>query len=115
MLVVAGSLWLTGSWPNLDPSIEVSERFGIVENGSAYDRAAVDLGGAKTIVLPHDAIVRRAGEPGRVQLFMKKTMAFAGHPPEPMSIQGTRKNMGCAVKAEAEELLVATFGEGLSH
>jgi hypothetical protein len=111
LLVIAGGLWMTGWWPNFDPSIELSERFGRVENGSAYDRAAVDLGTAKKLTLPDDAVVRRSGEAGKVQLFMKKTLAFGGHPPEPMSIRDARKNMGCAVKAEGDALVVATFGE----
>ena len=36
---------------------------------------------------------------------------FAGHPPEPMSIHGARKNMGCAIRAEGDDLVVATYGE----
>lgn len=111
LLMIAGALWMSGWWPNFDPSIELSDRFGKVENGSAYDRAAVDLGSAKTLVLPDDAVVRRSGEPGKIHLFMKKTLAFAGHPPESMSIRDARKNMGCAVKVEANALVVATFGE----
>jgi hypothetical protein len=115
LLVIAGSLWITGWWPNFDPSIELSNHFGKVENGSAYDRAEVDLGDAKKLVLPADAIVRRTGEEGKVQLFMKKTLAFGGHPPEPMSIRDARKNMGCAVKVEGDALVIATFGEWDSH
>jgi hypothetical protein len=115
LLVIACGLWLSGWWPNFDRSIELSDRFGNVENGSAYDRAAVDLGTAKKVVLPHDAVIRRGGEPGKMQFFMKKTMGFHGHPPKPMSIRDARKNMGCAVKVEGDDLLLATFGEWDSH
>src|SRR5262245_58053584 len=87
LLVVAGGWWMAGWWPNFDSSIELSNRFGKVENGSAYDQAAVDLGATKKLVLPDNAVVQRSGEAGKVQLFMKKTLAFGGHPPEPMSIR----------------------------
>jgi hypothetical protein len=115
LLLIAFGLWLTGWRPNIDRSIDLSDRFGKVENGSAYDRAAIDIAGAKKIVLPHDAVVRRAGEPGKVQFFMKKTLGFGGHPPERMSIRDARKNMGCAVRADGDNLLLATFGEWDSH
>jgi len=111
LLLVAGGVWMIGWWPSLDRSIEMSERFGSVQNGSAYDRAAVELGATKKLVLPDNAVVRRTGEEGEVHLFMKKTLAFHGHPPEPMSIRGARKNMGCAFKVEGDTLTVATFGE----
>jgi hypothetical protein len=116
---LAGGSWLAG-WLSIgeDPSIVFDDQNGAdqkVENGSAYDRAAVDLGSAKKVVLPDDAEVRRSTQPGKVELFMKKTLAFGGHPPEPMSIRGARKNMGCAVKAEGSALMVATFGEWDSH
>lgn len=111
LLLIAFGLWLTGWRPNFDRGIDLSDRFGKVENGSAYDRAAIDIAGAKKIVLPHDAGVRRADEPGKIQFFMKKTLGFGGHPPERMSIRDARKNMGCAVKADGDDLLLATFGE----
>jgi hypothetical protein len=110
-----GALWLSGWRPNFDDSIELSDSFGKVENGSAYDRAAVDLGDAKKLILPHDAAVRRVREPGEVVYFMKKTLSFHGHPPEPMSVRDARKHMGCAVKREGDDLLLATFGEWDSH
>lgn len=97
-----------------DPSVVVNEKFRFdpkVENGTAYDRASVDLGTAKKVVLPDTATVRRAGAAGTVQLFLAKTLAFGGHPPEPMSVRTARKNMGCAVRLEDEALVVATYGE----
>jgi hypothetical protein len=117
--LAACGLWLAGWFPTGDRSIVLSEPFVTVhgltiENGDAYDRAVVELGSAKRIVLPDDAVVRRTGEPGVVRLFMKKTLGFHGHPPKPMSIRDARKNMGCAVKAEEDGLVVATYGEWLS-
>ncbi|MBO0697929.1 MAG: hypothetical protein J2P46_06025 [Zavarzinella sp.] len=97
-----------------DPSVVVDKRRAAsekVENGTAYDRAAVDAGAAKKVVLPDTATVRRTAEAGPVRLFMAKHLGFQGHPPEPMSIREARKNMGCAVKAEEDGLVLATFGE----
>jgi hypothetical protein len=115
LVVIAGGLWLTGWRPNFDRSIVLSERFGSAENGSAYDRAGVDLGTARKVVLPEHAVVWRGGEEGKIQLFMKKTLAFGGYPPGPMSIRDARRNMGCAVMADGGALVVATFGEWDTH
>lgn len=111
LLVLAGVLWLLGWSPNFDRSIVLSQRFGKVENGSAFDRAALDIGEHKKVILPDGAEVRRKGTGTKVQIFMKKTLAFGGHPPERMSIRTARKYMGCAVRAEDDGLVVATFGE----
>lgn len=116
LAVVAVGLWFSGwhaPWGNR--SVVLAEQFGKVENGSAYDRAAIDLGATRRLVLPDDAEVRRTDESGAVRLFMKKTLSFVGHPPEGMSIRDARKNMGCAVKAEGNALVVATYGEWDSH
>jgi hypothetical protein len=86
-----------------------------VENGTAYDRAAVDVGAARTVVLPDSATVRRDPAGGPVRLFMAKQLGFVGHPPAPMSIRDGRKNMGCAVRSEGDALVIATFGEWDSH
>jgi hypothetical protein len=82
-----------------------------VENGIAYDRATLDLGGAKKVVLPAEAAVRRTGEAGKVQLLMAKRLSFGGHPSETMSIRQSRKEMGCAVRTEGAALVVAIHGE----
>jgi len=115
-----GYFSLRGSGGSGDPSIVLAEPFNTVhgltvENGSAFDRAAVEIGTAKKLVLPHNATVRQSGETGKVQFFMKKSLSFLGHPPEPMSIRDARKNMGCAVKIEGRELVLATFAEWDSH
>jgi hypothetical protein len=123
VVVVAGMIGyfsFRGTGSSDDPSIVLAEPFHtvqglIIENGSAFDKAAVDIGTASKLVLPHDAMVRRKGEARKVQFFMMKTLEFAGHPPEPMSIRDARKNMGCAVKTGGGYLLIATFGEWDSH
>jgi hypothetical protein len=97
-----------------DPSVLIDETDQIdpkVENGTAFDRAIIDLGSTKKVVLPREATIHRGGEAGKIQLFMAKTLAFAGHPPEPMSIHSQRKSMGCAVRTERNALVVAIHGE----
>jgi hypothetical protein len=96
-------------------SVVLSRKFENVENGSAYDKAAVELGDFAKVILPDDATVRQEGEGKKLQIYMKKTLGFAGHPPEPMSIKHARNHMGCAVQLEKTALVIATFGEWDSH
>jgi hypothetical protein len=42
---------------------------------------------------------------------MAKRLTFFGHPPEPVTLRGARKYMGCAVKNESDALVIATHGE----
>jgi hypothetical protein len=109
-------------WPLsfLDRRVVISDRDvgiggAVVENGSAFDRAALDVAPYTVLVLPEDAEVREGAPEKTLQIFMRKTLSFGGHPPERMSVSGARKNMGCAVKAEGDTLTVATFGEWDSH
>jgi hypothetical protein len=119
-IVLLPILWYYYPFSFLDSSLVVSERYvaiggAIVENGSAYDQAAIDVTPYKAIYLPEDADVQIGAEEGKLQLFMRKTLSFGGHPPESMYLRDTRKHMGCALKAEDDALLVATFGEWDSH
>lgn len=105
----------------LDPSVVTADKFRIdridwnVENGSAYDRSTVELGASNKVVLPEDAVVRRSGVPGKIQVLMEKTLGFGGHPGEPMSIHEARKEMGCATRVDGDVIMLATFGEWDSH
>jgi hypothetical protein len=92
----------------VEPGARIDPR---VQNGTAYDRGAVELVGAGRVVLPEEAIVRRGGEGRRVELLMAKSLHFAGHPGEPMSIRQVRAKMGCATRAEGGALVVAVHGE----
>jgi len=96
-----------------DPSIMVDH--GVldenVENGIAYDRAMVEIGNSKRIVLPDDTMIRRVGDPGKIQLYMAKTLGFVGHPPAKMNMHSARRYMGCAIRREDDNLYIATFGE----
>jgi len=116
LLVLGQVTWYYYPFSFLDSSIVVSERYvaiggAIVENGSAFDRAVLDVTPYKTLILPDDAAVRDGAPAKEVQIFMQKKLSFGGHPPERMSIRGARKNMGSAVKADGDTLMVATFGE----
>jgi hypothetical protein len=97
--------------PEEDRSLIFSEKFGDVENGSAFDKAVVEIGPHKKIILPDTATVQQDGAGGKLQVFMKKTLSFHGHPPESMSIRQARRNMGCALQIEKDAVVVATFGE----
>ena len=99
-----------------DPSLLLDNQFGPswnwnVENGAAYDRATVEPGTAKKVVLPDTAIIQRTSKPSPIRLFMEKRLGFAGHPTELWSIRDLRKNMGCAIKIDDGNLVIGTFGE----
>jgi hypothetical protein len=102
-------------WKKRGLSIIPTEEFGKVENGSVFDKAAIDLEGAEKVILPDNAKLRRMSEHGKIYLFMEKQQAYHGHPSAPMSLLGVRKNMGCVAKIEEGTLVVATFGEWDSH
>jgi hypothetical protein len=98
-----------------DKSIVLGKQFGeSVENGSAYDKATLDLGEVKRIAIPEGAEVVQGDDGRKIRVFLKKTLDFAGHPPEPMSIRTGRTKMGCATKVEGQTLVIATFGEWTS-
>src|SRR5262245_11761210 len=114
LAVAALGLILTGCSSDGDPSVSLDRHRApsdMVENGTAYDRATVEVGSATRIVLPDNATVRRTGEGGPLRLFMAKRLAFAGHPPQPMGVRDARANMGCATKPEGNGVVIATFGE----
>ena len=117
LIVVGFILFRMIPWnPNsVDPSIVYDEKWGKVQNGSAYDKAFVEVKKNQTIILPDDALIRREGEDAKIQVYMKKTLCFGGHPPEEMSIEQSRNHMGCALKVVDNDLVIATFGEWDSH
>src|SRR5438270_11801056 len=95
LLVLGQVTWYYYPFSFLDSSIVVSERYvaiggAIVENGSAFDRAVLDVTPYKTLILPDDAAVRDGAPAKEVQIFMQKKLSFGGHPPERMSIRGAR-------------------------
>jgi hypothetical protein len=95
--------------------VVLDDKFGNVQNGSAYDKASVDISKYTKLILPADATIQRNGERGKFKIYMEKTLGFVGHPPESMSIKDARKNMGCACRVDGDSLIVATYGEWDSH
>jgi hypothetical protein len=93
--------------PNKAPSPKV-------ENGDVYDKAILNAGDIKTLIVPDSAIVERTAKEGQVELYLKKTLSFGGHPPEPMPLVSIRKDLGCAARAQNIKVLLGTFGEGSS-
>jgi hypothetical protein len=83
----------------------------LVENGTVYERARIDVQGVRKVVFPKDAIVRRTHGPEAVQLFMAKQLQFFGHPPAPINLQSAHAYLGCAIRKDSDALLVATYGE----
>jgi hypothetical protein len=82
-----------------------------VQNGDIYDKAIIKAADIKTLIVPENAKVERAGAADAIELYVKKTQSFGGHPPEPMTLEAARKHMGCATKAENGKLTLATYGE----
>jgi hypothetical protein len=94
------------------PQVKVSaEPPRLVENGTIYERARLDVQGVAKVVFPKDAIVRRTHGPEAVQLFMAKQLHFFGHPPAPINLQSAHAYLGCAIRKEGDVLTVATYGE----
>ncbi len=102
-------------WQKRGLSIIRGYQFENVENGSVFDKAAINIGEFKKVILPDNAKIDRMGEHGRIYIFMEKKQGFAGHPSHRMTLLGVRKNMGCVSKIEGDALLVATLGEWDSH
>jgi hypothetical protein len=83
----------------------------VVENGTAFDRAGVDIAPYKKISVPHGSVGRSRPNGTLVVIYVQKHLGYHGHPPEPMSIREHRKKMGCSVKAEEDLLVFAPFGD----
>jgi len=82
-----------------------------VENGTAYERAEFTLGTAKRMAVPPEAEVVEEGDGAAIRVFLQKTLSFAGHPPEKMSIRTGRNNLGIASRLDGDALVVGTYGE----
>lgn len=85
-----------------------------VENGNVYEVARVSVPApVKNLMLPAGTRVLRAppGELDSVWIASEKKLRFHGHPPQAISLQGVRANMGGAFKVEGDTLTIGTFGE----
>jgi hypothetical protein len=98
-----------------DKSVVLGKPLGeSVENGSAHDKATLDLGELERIAIAERAEVIQDNDGWNLHVFINKALDFAGHPPEPMSIRTGRTKMGCATKVEGKTLVIATFAEWTS-
>ena len=88
-MIWLGILLARGWRPNFDRSITDIWRKGKVENGTAYDRATVELGEVTTIILPRSVEVRRKMDGGTVELFMGKESVDAKNQSEASSETGS--------------------------
>jgi hypothetical protein len=93
---------------------EGSSLYTRVFAGHVYDAATLALPADAVLVVPESAVVAYGAPPKTIELFMDKTLAFMGHPPEAMPAAGVRNNMGCAARRESGTLLVGTYGEWMS-
>lgn len=84
--------------------------FPKVQNGWAYDKATLDLGEAKALVLPENARVEPAAGPA-AEVFMEKALLYGGRSSTPLSPRLARKYMGCATRRAGDKVVLATFGE----
>jgi hypothetical protein len=84
---------------NGDPSIVFSKYRGgdkNVVNGQAYDKATLEIGEYKCVVVPEEAKVEHDGPAGRIEFYEEKSLHFVGW--AEWSIIEERKRMGCASK-----------------
>ena len=82
-----------------------------VQNGTAYDFALFDLDTHDTIVIPSRAQLKKTKKGKTIRIAISKRLGLMGHPVETISIDETRKRMGCAQRTEGRKLYLATYGE----
>jgi hypothetical protein len=115
LAIIASTLCSCRSRSEEDRSVllrSVSHPHGVIlEHGSIFDQAVLDLGVHQRIVVPDTATIDRVKGGQQVRVYMKKTLDFDGFPGEPMTLRTARRNMGCAVKEDEKSLVLATFGE----
>jgi hypothetical protein len=86
-------------------------REGRVENGKAYERAALRLTGYTRLVAPRGAAITRGAAPDALRLAIEKSLHFMGHPPADIGLGDLKRNMGVAFSEEGDALVLATYGE----
>ena len=87
----------------------------MVTDGTAYDRAELDLTSLARIAVPKTATVFRSEDARHCRVIMEKTLDFAGHPDKAVSIEETRAKMGCATRTSNDTIEIGTFGEYDTH
>ena len=82
-----------------------------VHNGTAFDRAELELGEHHTVVIPTRATLVRATGGNSIVIELEKSLGFMGHPGKRFTIDEARREMGCAWLSKDGQLRLATFGE----
>jgi len=82
-----------------------------VHNGSAFDRAELELGEHHTVVIPTRATLVRATGGNSIVIELRKSLGFMGHPEKRITIDEARQELGCAWLSKDGQLRLATFGE----
>jgi hypothetical protein len=90
---------------NTDSSLVPQRTFGNVKNGIAFDKYSLPLENTKTIVIPENAQIEIHSK-DTIQIFSKKRLGFAGHPPSPISIEKGRDFIGFATQREDQKLII---------
>ena len=88
--------------------------FGMVINGSAYDRAVLPVSEAGVYVFPDDAIIVIDENISEIEIFIRKTLGHHGHPGHQLTILDAREYMGMAYRIDDGECVLATYGEWAS-
>jgi len=85
---------------------------GKVENGEVFEVARVPLAAqVREVLVPAGAKIVKAKEEGTLYVATMKRLRFVGHPPEPMTLEAVRANMGCAFKVDGDTMSIGSFGE----
>jgi len=82
-----------------------------VHNGTAFDRAELELGEHHTVVIPTRAALVRATRGNSIVIELEKSLGFVGHPGKRFTIDEARRDMGCAWLSKDGQIRLATFGE----
>jgi len=95
--------------PVIERGIVLGERWGHVVNGSAFERAILDVPGVQSVHVPEDATVETI-RGDRIEIYLEKVLAYRGHPPQPMSIVTARHEVGVSYQQQGTRLWFRTFG-----
>lgn len=79
--------------------------------GSVYQRATLAVGQHQALRVPANALVAEGAKAGTIEVYVAKTLGFAGHPPETMSVESVRRNLGLATTDDGTTFVIASYGE----
>ncbi len=87
----------------------------LVENGISYEKVIVSVPQKiRTVVVPSSSRVIVSGSVNAIEIYLRKTLHWMGHPSEHTSIVTEGAEMGVAGKIQGPRLYLATFGDWVS-